>query len=603
MKEMILNTYALLDRSGRRVLLMLVILILVGSFLEAISLGSLLPLIKYIVAPGDIHSLPLVGKYFPENWLGSDSRTMIILGGGIFTLFFLKNIFLIAVLSFRAHFISFTQAALATKMLKGYLASPYTFHISRNSAEIIRNLNNNVNMVFSSIIFSYIEILIELTAVIAVFSVLLFTNPLITISAGLFMGAFFGLFYLVLPRLMNKLGGRSNIFNRDLIKSITQCLGGIKEIKVLGREFYFVQTYKEITHSYAQVKFISRVFQSVPRHLIEMVFIAGLLLAIWFFLDKGMEPQNLISILGLFAVAAYRLVPSFNRLLAAINNIHYGRAGVNDVYNDYIAFQKLEAENKPVANTPVEFNRQISIENLSYRYPEAEKEALCGLTFSIDRGQSIGVVGRSGSGKTTFVDVLLGVLFPSDGQFSIDGTPVNENLRGWQDSIGYVPQSIYLLDDTLRTNIAFGVDEGEIDDERLSVAITAARLDRVLKELPDGLDTVLGEHGVRLSGGQRQRVGIARALYNDPDVLVMDEATSALDSETELEISRAIDDFHGRKTIILIAHRLSTVRKCDNIIFLNEGELAGFGSFDELFAKNDEFRAMVDHGKMEDVID
>ena len=346
---------------------------------------------------------------------------------------------------------------------------------------------------------------------------------------------------------------------------------------------------------------VTPVLQNAPRYIVEVTLVGAMLVVVYTLTRSGQSASDLLAILGVFALAAYRLMPSANRILSAVNNVNFVRAPVEDVHRDMQLFAETAAEGAPgEAGEAVTFADSITLENLSYIYPGAAEAALNDVNQSIQRGESVGIVGRSGAGKTTLIDVILGVLAPSAGRLLVDGRDIRASLGSWQRRIGYVPQTIYLTDDTLRRNVAFGFEDEAIDDARIGAVLEAAYLHDFVSSLPGGLDTVVGEHGVRLSGGQRQRIGIARALYHDPDVLVMDEATSAVDSETERHIAAAIQALHGRKTILIIAHRLSTVRGCDRLLFLDGGRCPAAGSFDELMAGNASFRAMVDDGEWAD---
>jgi ATP-binding cassette subfamily C protein len=337
-----------------------------------------------------------------------------------------------------------------------------------------------------------------------------------------------------------------------------------------------------------------RTFSDLPRLLIEGLVMGSVLLVVGFMLLLKQDMQTLIPTLGLFAMAAVRLMPSMNRILSGLTSARYYSASVNNIYHDLKELENVPSSpNERVVSESFSFNQSIKLENISFRYHGAEKDSLKDVSLTILKGQSIAFVGPSGAGKTTIVDALLGLLEPGSGRVLVDGVNINTNLAGWQQKIGYIPQPIYLSDDTIKRNVAFGVEDDKIDDEQVWTALRAAQLEDFIVSLPDKLDTLVGEHGVRISGGQRQRIGIARALYHNPEILVLDEATAALDNETESEVTKAIEALSGTKTIIAIAHRLTTVRNFDCLFFMKDGKIVDAANFENLLQNNIDFQKMA----------
>jgi ABC-type multidrug transport system fused ATPase/permease subunit len=589
--------HALMDGPARRTLAMLFGLILVAGIFEAFGIGMVFPFVKLIQDPAQASGVPVLGPLLASIDPGG-GRSLLWGSLIIFGLFVFKNAIVFTVFYARTAYVQRNQVKLAVRLLRGYVHSPYTFHLDRNSAEIIRNLNSSAGTVYAVAIFAFVEILTEVTTATAVLVTLIITDPLVTAMASLVILLSAGVFLLILPPVMRRFGQRGNVYKKELIKTLQQCLGGIKEIKVLGREAYFETAFRRVAEGDAHIRTVGPVLQNLPRYFIEVTLVAAMLVAVYVLTRSPDGTSDILPVIGVFALAAYRLLPSANRILSAVNNINFARAPVEDVHRDMQSFTDHVEADRGAMEADLKFEQTLSLEGVSYTYPGAASAAIEGVSETVRRGESIGIVGRSGAGKTTLIDLILGVLAPAAGRLAIDGHDVADNLRGWQRHIGYVPQSIYLTDDTLRRNVAFGIDDSDIEEERIVAAIAAAFLDDLVASLADGLDTVVGEQGVRLSGGQRQRIGIARALYHDPNVLVMDEATSAVDNETERHIAGAIEALRGEKTILIIAHRLSTVRHCDRLIFLDGGRPVSTGSFDELMADCADFRALVEHGEL-----
>jgi ATP-binding cassette subfamily C protein len=503
----------------------------------------------------------------------------------------LKNLLLATAQHLRHRIVGESSAALACRMLHGYLLAPYPFHFRRDSAELIRNTTHSVDAV-STALSAAASIGSELLVGGGIVAVLLVTAPLVTVGAG----AALALLVVVLLRTTRKLarraGGRQHALNREMLRTLQHALGAIKEIKALGREDFFYRAYAEQQRSRLELGHLGVTLETLPPLIIETVFVGGALLVVVLLTVVGGEGAASLPTLGLFAYAGFRIVPMANRVTWKLTEIRGREVPIRRLYDDFLLLTNTDPDGGEGAAWSG-LRDVIALEDASYAYPGAAAPALRGVSLAVRRGESLGIVGPTGAGKSTLVDLIVGLLPPSAGRVRIDGVDLAGRERAWRRHVGYVPQAIVLLDDTLRRNVALGIHDRDIDEARVAAALRVAQLAPSMAALPDGLDTVLGERGVRLSGGERQRVGIARALYHDPDVLVLDEATAALDTATEAAVADALRALRGEKTVLLIAHRLSTVRPCDRIAVISEGRLADCGTYDELLARSAMFRRLA----------
>lgn len=588
---------ALLSPSDRRGLSGLVLLALINSVLESVGVGALLPFISIIADPGIIERQPLMAAAYRLSGCGDSGSFLQLVGIGIIALILVKNVIQFITLRLRTRFVYRQQALLSARMMAGYMRAPWWWRTRRNSADLASNIRLYPDVAFGVVTNSAMELMAELMVLAALGVLLTIAAPLVMLVLGVLLAILLVAFQSFLPKRMSRLGVEFAVQNAEILRRIQEGIGSAKEVQLLGREGFFIDRFTHVAHARGRNQTKQEVMRSLPRQVLELVLAAGLVLAALVLLAEAHSSAMVVSVLGLFAATAFRLVPSFNHLLAAANNIQYGRATVAEALDEMEALDELHSRSLPpcpkTAAKP-EFNDSLVFDRVTFRYPETERPQLSEISLTIKRGQSVGLVGASGAGKSTLADLVLGLHNPSEGRILADGIDVSANLRVWQDRIGYVPQNIYLTDDTLRRNVAFGLPDDKIDEDRLTTALAKSQLSRLVAELPQGVDTLVGEMGGRLSGGQRQRIGIARALYNDPALMVMDEATSALDGATEKEIGNALACLQGDKTVLLVAHRLSTVRNCDRIFLLEHGRLAAAGSFDELVAGNATFRHMVE---------
>lgn len=569
-------------------------LMLVAALLEAFGLGLIYAFIRELLNPGSAETIPLIGAYLSDFSAGKDATRVIIIVSILLAIFLIKNIFLIVFYYIQAGFIASNEAALAIRLLNYYLHGSYGLHITRNSADLIRNITGSTSTVFSAVTMGFITLASELVVVIAVGILLICLEPTFTIGSILILGTAIGVFFVFSRSHVTRWGRNEQQSQGAILKALQQGFHSIKEVKILGCENAIRQSFIGPRMQLAQTKIKFATMSNAPRIWTETVVVTTILSSVLFILSTSGHVSEILSALALFGAATFRMMPSMNRILLAMNAIKGGTHSIALVYDDTIAFRKHPDIAINSDGALLTFENELVVDGVSFSYMAGETPVLRNVSFSIRPGESIGFVGPSGAGKTTLIDVLAGLLAPTSGSITADGRNIYEVAGQWRRLLGYVPQAVYLTDDTLRRNIAFGQNDDQIDVDKLSSAIRLAQLDEIVACLPLGLETTLGDRGVRLSGGQRQRVGIARALYNDPAVLIFDEATSALDNETEHEVNNAIQTLKGKKTLLVIAHRLSTVRQCDRLIYLKNGRVEDAGSFVELVEKNPEFRKLVE---------
>lgn len=543
-------------------------LMLGGTLLELIGVGAIPAFVALLSDPQGFERFPQVGQFLAR--LGATTPERLVTGGAgaLFVLFAVKNVYLAAQSWATARYAFNRQIGIARRLLRCYLYSSYTFHMQRNSAELLRNSNSDSMAVVGSGLMPLLMLTKETLTVTAILLLLLWVEPITSAVAFGILGGATVLFLRLMRRKTVNLGQKMHTAQKEMIQAVNEGLGGIKVTRVLGREQDFFDAFAAASDRYAHAARIRQVLSETPRLFLETAGIAGILGVAALLTWQGRPVAALIPTLALLAVAVVRMIPSFNAIMASLTSIRYGRFAVDAVYQDLIS-----PEPPPSHDYDMVFQEAIRLEGVSYQYPNAPEPSLRDLSFTIRRGEAVGFVGPTGAGKTTLIDVILGLLAPTEGRLTVDGHDVAGRERSWQRQIGYVPQEIYLTDDTIRRNVAFGVAPENIDDGAVRRAVAAAQAQEFVDRLPAGLETIVGERGVRLSGGQRQRIGIARALYHDPPVLVLDEATSALDHETESAVMEAVETLHGSRTILIIAHRLSTVEACDRVVSLRDGEV------------------------------
>lgn len=578
------KVYSLLTPTERHNAMMLLGLMFIGMLLETLGIGLVIPVMALLTQGEYASKYPALLPFFEA--LGNPNQQNLVIGGmlTLVGIYLVKNVFL-AFLAWRQTSFTFDVGEqLSQRLFTVYLCQPYTFHLQRNSAQLLRNLTSEVGM-FVSAIAAYFSFLTEILVLLGLLALLLFIEPLGAFIVMSTLGtAAWGFHHFTRSRITH--WGHIRQHHEGLrIQHLQQGLGGAKDVKLLGRETDFLEQYRLHNTMSWRIARMATTLKQLPRLWLEVLAVGGLATLVLTMLAQGRAMESVLPMLALFAAAAFRLMPSVNRILGAVQTLRFSQPVIDTLYIDLqLAIPATNANRIPA--TP--FSEMLELRQVNYTYFGAPQPALNDLSLAIHCGESVGFIGASGAGKSTLVDIILGLLTPDSGELRVDGTDIHVHLRNWQNQIGYVPQSIFLTDDTLRRNVAFGLPNEQIDDVAVQHAIMAAQLEEFIASLPDGLETVVGERGVRLSGGQRQRIGIARALYHDPAVLVLDEATSALDAATERGVMQAVEALHGTKTIIIVAHRLSTVEHCDRLYRLEQGRVLEEGKTREILGRKSE---------------
>ena len=557
----------------------LFLLQLIETCLDFFGVTLILPFVNILI---NAESLQATGWYVAiTNIVGSSTQSVLLfLTFLMMGVYILKNSYMLFLTNLRVKFMGTSKVRMGSKMINCYMHKPYTFHLQRNTAEIVRNINGDVGGSFSVIssIFSLIaDVLIIVSLTVYLFAVD-FVLTMAVLAALLFCS---GIYFMVVRKKIRSTGQENRKITAKMYKAIHQSMGGIKEVKIMGREKYFADVYNAAGAESVAMSRRYSVISSIPSRLIETLCMCAILGVIAFKILSGEDLTAIVPSLSAFAVAAIRLMPRANSINSLINSITYNKPSLEALYEDLTESDREEAERQKEIDEKKKQNRTVKIgdehsifaNNITYTYPNKTEPVLKNVSISVKAGESVGIVGVTGAGKTTLVDIILGLLKPQEGAVCYGAMDIYEDYGEWQKHIGYIPQNIYLVDDTIRNNVALGVDAEEIDENAVWRALENAQLADFVRTLEDGLDTVIGERGIRISGGQRQRIGIARALYNDPEILFFDEATSSLDNETEKAVIKSINALGKQKTMIIVAHRLTTLTGCDRIYKVDGGNV------------------------------
>lgn len=558
----------LTDRQ-RMMLVLLLFMMLVGAGLETMGTSMLIPFITVAMEPGSIYDNKYLNYFYDLFGLTDTNGFLILLAIALSLIFVVKNVYLYFLYYAQYRFIYNGQFHTSRNLFKDYVRRPYEFYLDASTPVVMRHIMSDVNGSYN-LLLTFLQLFTELFIFAALLALALVISPVMTLVMCLVLGGILLANKKLLGPVLRRFGHEVQVNSALTTKWIMQAVNGMKETKVLNKERYFVEQYEKSADRLNTIQKKQNSMQNIPRLLIETVCMCGILLIVAVFLAQGNNITDMLKQVGMLAAVAIKLMPSANKLSTYINNIAYYEPSLSAVEDIIIRSHEKDGEAEALFSReeriePVSFTKEVKLEGITYRYPNTETDILKNAEVSIPIGGSVGFIGPSGAGKSTTVDILLGLLHPQKGRVTVDGVDIKTNLPGWYAKIGYVPQMIFMLDDTIRNNVAYGVEEKEIDEAQVWYALKEAQMDEFVRGLPAGLDTSIGERGVRISGGQRQRLGIARALYTSPEIMIFDEATSALDNDTEAAIMEAIERLHGKKTLVIIAHRLTTIEKCDAV--------------------------------------
>ncbi len=580
MKKILNKLNVILNKKQKNRMKLLVVMMVIGALLETVSISLVLPIATVLTNTESVNGDGIVGKLYRALGCSSVQQFAMLMLVGLLLAFVAKNLFLFVQTKMQLAFVYNNQFETSRKMMINFMKRPYEYYLNAETAVIQRNITSDVNNMYAMVL-SILQLMSEFVVFAFLGTFLILQDPIMCLVIGGLLILVLFLIKVALKPIMIRAGKDNQDYYSGLFKWINQAVTGIKEIKIANKESYFISEYAKCGNGYVQAVKKYSLYNTAPKLLIETICIAGFVVYMLVAFMMGKEMESIVVSISAFAVAAIKLLPSANRINNQLTNIAYFepffygasdnlQADISDktiVYDEAAYTGEETIEKLPIHN-------EILLKDIVYKYPNTEKYIFNHMDMCIPIGQSVGIVGTSGSGKTTVVDILLGLLDMENGLITADGADVNtkENYPRWLGNVGYIPQTIFMLDSDIRHNVAFGVPDHLIDDKKVWNALKEAQLDKFVSELPQGLDTEIGERGIRLSGGQRQRIGIARALFNDPEVLILDEATSALDNDTEAAIMDSINSLHGKKTLVIIAHRLQTIEKCDMVYRVEKGK-------------------------------
>lgn len=587
------NLYSILQRQDKiKIWLLLAAMVLV-SILETFGVGIIPVFLSMILNPEKLNQYPYVYD-LAKQWGLLEQQRMII-GGCVvlLTIFFIKNCYIALVSYYKARVIFYIQHNFRTRLFRAYLFTSYAFHLNRNSADLLNKVNSEVRILVNKVLIPGLTLILNVLIVFSISLLLVFAEPIVSVISFTLLTFISWLFFRIVKKKTHEYGHQEKKYRALMVKHVVEALGSLKSIIVHGKRPFFFNIFSKSSQKTSKAGEFNLFANGLAKPFVETIAITGIVIIvlILFWLDK--PTASITSILTLFGVAIIKIMPSLRQALNEYNDLRFNYMLIDPIYDD---IKLLENKNfhlqKSLNVVSLPFREHIEFDNVSFMYENATTFAIDNINLCIPKGASVAFVGSTGAGKTTLVDLLLGLLYPVAGTIKVDGVSIHSNLPGWLLNVGYIPQEIYLIDDTIAKNVAFGVDKHQIDQEILMASIRSAYLEEWIAQLPEGLQTKVGNNGVRLSGGQKQRIGIARALYHKPQVLIMDEATSALDNTTEKNIMQAIDHLRNDYTIIMIAHRLTTIKNCDIIFYLQNGKIISYGTFDELAKTNEEFNKM-----------
>lgn len=595
MFDSIKKIYILLPKHDHIKFAILFLSMIFAAVIELLGIGVVPAFIITIADSELIFNTPYVGTFLIN--MGITTSTSLIVAGALIMIivYAFKNVYLVMYQHIKTKFIKKRAIYLQNRIFKAYLTAPYTYYLNQNSSVLLRNVTSEVNKIITGTLLPLLDITLKGFMFVFIIGTLFYLEPIITLVTVVVLGGGGYVFLRFTKNKISEYGKKDRRARSRINKAVLQGLGAFKDTRVLNREKMFLEKYDFHAKVSVEATVYKTLMGNLPKPIIEILMITGILAITLIMVLEGRPFSVIIPILTLFGVSAIKLMPIFSTVIQEVNNLRYNSASVYAVYDDLMLLENEYADfrDKLLNKTHrLDLKEKIELRNVTFNYPNSEEQAVNNISLDVPKGASVAFVGASGAGKTTLVDIILGLLEPTKGEILVDGFNINDNLPGWMENIGYIPQSIYLLDDTILRNIAFGIPDDLIDREKYEKAIKAAQLEVLIERLPKKENTRVGERGIRLSGGQRQRIGIARALYNNPQVLIMDEATSALDNITEKFVIDSLERLRGDRTILMIAHRLTTVKNCDIIYLMEEGQVVGKGNYEELLENNEKFRKM-----------
>lgn len=564
----------LFDRKVKVQIFFLLFLIIMGTFMELIGVAIIFPIVEIAMGETNLADNKMASIIMLLN--GSSDKNVILLWMIVLTImiYIIKNCYLVFMNNRLYAFSANTKRQLATRLMSAYLKQPYSFFLQKNTSELIRSVNSDTSQLYE-VVLNCLQIASNGLTALGLIIYLSSTNLIMTLTVALLLAICAFLIIFVLQKRFRRYGKENQKISGFLIQYLQQAFEGIKEIKILNNERHFIRRYSESYQEQSNILIKFSLFNLIPKYLIEVVCMSGILGYLAINIVNNPNYMEIMPQIAVFCVSAYKLLPCVNALYSYTNTVIYHRASIDLVYNDIKEADQLEQsfEHNRSEEQEFIFKDKIDVKDVSFCYSENSFRVLDHVSLTIKKGESVAFIGASGGGKTTLADNILSLLEPTEGTILVDGEDIRNNIWGWRKKVGYIPQFIYLSDDTIKNNVAFGVDENDIDEKEVWRALRDAQLEEFVLGLKDGIETIVGERGTRISGGQRQRIGIARALYRNPEVLVFDEATSALDNETEKEVMKAIEGLQGTKTMIMIAHRLSTIENCDSVYQVEKGSI------------------------------
>lgn len=579
--------HGILDARERRNALMLLGLMLVAAFVEVVGVASVMPFVAILADPSIVSANRHLSWAFTTMGFTDPGSFMVLLGLAT-VLIFLGALTIKAVTTYSIlRFSNMRAHSIATRLLTGYLSQPYVFYLGRNTAELSKTLFSEVSEVTNGALIPALKLISNAIVALCITILLLLVDPSLTVVIGALLGGSFSLIYFLVRKALNRFGEQRAVDNAARFILANEAMNGIKDLRLLGRERYYIDRFKKVSHRFCRQVAITKTIGDVPHLAVQGVAFGGVLLLVLYLTTRHNGLSGAMPIIVLYAFAGYRMLPAFQEIFKNATQMRYFNPALDRLHADLALTDAGALEHSK--NTTEYLEGDIEIKDVCFSYPDTNQPTIDSVSLTIPKGSSVAFIGKTGSGKSTIIDLITGLLEPQNGSITIGGVPLSrENLCSWQRTIGYVPQTIFLTDASIAENIAFGIPPHEIDIEAVQRAAKSAHIhDFIVSGLPDGYQTLVGERGIRLSGGQRQRIGIARALYHNPRVVVFDEATSALDNSTERSVIEAINDLVGEKTVILIAHRLTTIQRCDTIYLIAEGRIRAAGTYEYLLENED----------------